>query len=142
MGEHTTDVFHPFGKEIIISTKLPRLTCPLCRASEVLSPEDREELNEAFPDAYNVWFQLELFRDETGTMYYTSARKNNFRLLPTNTEDVDDLLERIPFTSRTTSCYIGYHNLYTDPYYFIQLNHFPPTITYEKLNHPSSIVLH
>jgi hypothetical protein len=142
MGEHTTDVFHPFGKEIIISTKLPRLTCPLCRASEVLSPEDREELNEAFPDAYNVWLQLELFRDETGTMYYTSARKNNFRLLPTNTEDVDDLLERIPFTSRTTSCYIGYHNLYTDPYYFIQLNHFPPTITYEKLNHPSSIVLH
>jgi len=130
MGEHTTDVFHPFGEEVILSTKLPRLTCPLCRAQEVMSPEDREDLNNAFPDAYNVWFQLELFRDEWGTMYYTSMRKNNFRLLPTDNGDVDTLLERIPFTSRTTGCYVGYHNLYTDPYYFIQ----PPMFPTRSLN--------
>ena len=123
MGDHATELFHPFGEEIRLSVRLPRLSCPLCRAQEVLSPSDREELNAAFPDAYHVWFQLELFRDEEGTMYYTSMRKNNFRLVPK--EEVDLLLERIPFTSRTTSCYVGYHNLYTDPYYFLQPLTFP-----------------
>ena len=133
MGEHA-EHFKPFGDEIATLIPLPRLTCPFCRAKEVMTKEDCNVLYESYPNAYRVWFQLELFRDEWGTMYYTSMRKNNFRLIPY--EDVDPLLERIPFTSRTTSCYVGYHNLYTDPYYFIQ----PPfPMRDEKLNRSACI---
>lgn len=137
MAEHTTDQFTPFGKEIYIH-HVSRLTCPLCRAPEIITSSFRKELNNTYPEAYAIWFQLELFRDVDGTMCYTSLRKNNFRLYPTEPEDVYSLLIRVELSVRTTSCYLEYNNLYNDATYFIPwypVTHQYPSI---KLNHLST----
>jgi hypothetical protein len=138
MAKHTTDEFTPFGKEMYTYLHMSRLTCPLCRAQEVMTASFRKELNETYPIAYKIWFQLELFRDMDGTMYYTSLRKANFRLFPTEPRDIYSLLERMEYTARTTSCYREYHNLYEDPDYFLlwyPVQHKYPSI---KLNHLST----
>jgi len=120
MDEFATEEFQPFGEHIELSVYLPQRSCPLCRAKEFLSKEVREDLNRRFPNAYKIWFQSELFRDEDGTLFYTSLRKNNCQLLPNYDEDIDSLLARTTYTARTTGCYVGHHNLYTNPEYFLQ----------------------
>ena len=138
MAKHTTDEFLPFGKEVRLPVQLCKLTCPLCRAPEVMTPAFRKELNDTYPKLYQRWFQLELFRDVDGTMYYTSLRKNNFRLHPTYPEDVYSLLMRVELSVRTTSCYLWYDNLCNNGRYFLPwypVKHKYPSI---KLNHLSS----
>ena len=117
--EPHADEYLPFGENIQINLRVPLLNCPFCRAPEVITKKYRDELNHHYPEAYHLWFQTELFRDHDGSMYYTSLRKNNIRFLPKEDDDIYSLLERFEYSSRTTSCYVGYHNLYTDPDYFI-----------------------
>jgi hypothetical protein len=120
MKELTSDEHKPFGEYIELSIRLPRISCPMCRSKECLSPETRKRLNRQFPNAYKIWFQTELFRDDDGTMYYISLRKSNVQLIPNDQDDLYSLMDRMELTCRTRSCYVDDVNLYTHSAYFLQ----------------------
>ena len=108
--------YAPFGEFVGLSITL--LQCPFCRAWERMCSTYRSCLNKTFPQAYRIWFETELFRDEDGTMFYTSRRKNNMRLFPETEDDIYSLMERVHYTSRTTGCYVDDDNIYVNPEYF------------------------
>jgi hypothetical protein len=114
---------HPFGEYIEIDIILYQLTCPLCRTLEPypITPQYRKYLNQTYKNSYRIWFEIELFKNHRGTMYYTSRRKKNVRFFPNEKEDLDYLMNRITYGSRTTALYIDDHNLYNDPDYFIMV---------------------
>ena len=120
MAEDEKHQYIPFGEDVKLAITIPRLECPFCRAKEPITAKFRNWLNTFYWGAYEIWFETELFRDEDGTMYYTSRRKNNVRLLPNDGAWCFwSLMERAPISSRTTGCYLGYSNLYDDPDYFV-----------------------
>ena len=113
----------PFGEYIEIDVVLYQLTCPLCRAVEPypISPFYRKCLNEEYKESYRIWFETELFKNHRGSMYYTSHRKQNMRILPYEENDIQSLIHRVPYGPRTTALYLDDHNLYTDSSYFMIL---------------------
>jgi hypothetical protein len=113
----------PFGDCIDIDIILYQLTCPLCRTIEPypITMQYRNYLNQEYKEAYRIWLETELFKNHHGTMYYTSRRKQNVRFFPNEKDDLDHLMYRIAYGSRTTALYIDDHNLYNDPNYFIMV---------------------
>ena len=122
MAKQPTNQIQPFGNYIELNETFSCLICPLCRAKEPypITPRVFTRLKQKYPEAYRIWFETALFASEDGTWYYTSRRRSNVVLLPNYDDDMYDLLDRIEFSSRTTSCWLDDMNLYANPDVFIQ----------------------
>lgn len=134
---------NPFGDYVEIDIILYQLKCPFCRAPEryPISTSYRAYLNKVYEEAYRIWFETELFKDEDGTMYYTSRRKKNVQLFPATEDDIYSLLYRTEVTSRTTACYLDDDNLCDNPDYFIQETIYEPlkkSVTQTHFRHTGS----
>lgn len=137
MAQQSKHQRYPFGEYVTLPETFVCLECPLCRAKEPnpLTPHVMQELKEAYPQGYRIWFETELFAGEDGTWFYSSRRKNNVVLFPNYDEDMFDLIDRIEFSSRTRSCWLDDTNLYEDSSIFIQWIPVHYTYPYARLYH-------